>query len=416
MNILFLTTTLPRDARTGSECVSQCLIDSLEHHGHAVWVVGYQRQQQRYTPTAREINVGQRYIETSGAKAYPVLWMGLAFVKNLPYCCAKYYSKAYLRAVQTCIQENAIDLVVLDHMQLAWAVEVLPTQVPLVLVAHNIEHQPYQLQQQGTRNPLARWIYGREATLVQQIQDRLAAQVPEIWTLTTVDQAYFAGVATNGNVRQFDIPFSVAPAPIATPAIAPPAPPDPVCDIAILGSWTWGPNAEGLRWFFDTVYPLLATSVRIRVAGKGADWLTTLFPPVAVDAGTPEQVPTTPTAASPTVEYCGFVPSAADFLRQAKIVAIPSVSGSGIQIKTLEAIALGVPIVATPTALRGIDQPPASVQWAESPDAFATALMQAIAQPPSATAAAAALTWTMQRRETFLGAIATALAALSSHR
>jgi hypothetical protein len=50
-------------------------------------------------------------------------------------------------------------------------------------------------------------------------------------------------------------------------------------------------------------------------------------------------------------------------MAQAKVVAIPTLSGGGIQIKTLDAIASGSAIVATPVALRGISDPPATVQW-----------------------------------------------------
>ncbi len=386
MNILFLTSTLPRAARTGSECVSQCLIDGLTDHGHSVWVVGYQRQRQVYSPTAQEINVGQRYIETDGAKLYPLLWMAAALGRQLPYSFAKYYSLAYIQAVQACVRERAIALVILDHVQLDWATVGLPPQMPVVLVAHNIEHHPYRLLQQTQSNPIARWIYGREAALVQQRQDQAAQQVAEIWTLTAGDRAYFAQIPGNASVRQFAIPFA-----ITGPTPATPTPPRPRYDIALLGSWTWGPNAAGLRWFFQQVYPQLAADLQIQVAGQGADWLINQFA---------------------NVKYCGFVPDAAQFLQAARVVAIPSISGSGIQIKTLEAIALGVPIVATPTALRGIDQPPPSVTAAESPAAFAAALVQWILTPPAEPLRTAAIAWAAQRRTAFLQVLGSTVAAL----
>ena len=30
-------------------------------------------------------------------------------------------------------------------------------------------------------------------------------------------------------------------------------------DVCMLGSWTWKPNMDGLKWFLDNVYPLLPT-------------------------------------------------------------------------------------------------------------------------------------------------------------
>jgi polysaccharide biosynthesis protein PslH len=106
----------------------------------------------------------------------------------------------------------------------------------------------------------------------------------------------------------------------------------------------------GLKWFFQKVYPYLPENLSIHVAGKGAEWLSGEYE---------------------NVHYCGFVPNVQEFMAQAKAIAIPSVAGGGIQIKTLDAIASGLPIVATPVALRGIFEYPSYIEVAEQPDKFA---------------------------------------------
>ena len=51
--------------------------------------------------------------------------------------------------------------------------------------------------------------------------------------------------------------------------------------------------------------------------------------------------------ANANIRFAGLVPDAYDFVRSAAIVVVPLLSGGGIKIKTLEAMACGCPIVAT---------------------------------------------------------------------
>ncbi|HCD7521890.1 TPA: glycosyltransferase family 4 protein, partial [Klebsiella pneumoniae] len=111
-------------------------------------------------------------------------------------------------------------------------------------------------------------------------------------------------------------------------------------DVSLLGTWSWDANMKGLRWFFDNVYPLLPVEITIQVAGKGADWLADKYK---------------------NVKYKGFVEDAQEFLSKSKVIAIPSISGAGVQIKTLDAITIGRPIIASEFALRGLEDIPSYV-------------------------------------------------------
>lgn len=143
--------------------------------------------------------------------------------------------------------------------------------------------------------------------------------------------------------------------------------PEPVtakqCDIALIGSWSWQANRDGLEWFLHQVCPHLPSNIEIQIAGPDGD---DLLKDIA------------------SVNYVGFVPNAQVFMAGAQVVAIPSVHGSGIQIKTLEAIASGSAIVATSVAMRGIDRPPPTVHVADTPQVFANRLREQVENPQSA--------------------------------
>jgi polysaccharide biosynthesis protein PslH len=384
MKILYLTTLLPRTRSNGGEIASQYFIDALEKSGGDVTVIGYQRLGGGYQPQGNEILIDERPIETNGAKYHALLWMARSLWMNLPFSVAKYYSSRYVRIVRQLIDRHDYDLILIDRAQMGWLEPIIDRKDKIVFCAHNIESKIYAENADFSKNKLMRTIYRRDANLIHKIERKLAMTAAQTWTLTTEDRDYFAEFAPSADrVVTIDIPSPQSP--------QSPSPHSPVTeqrfDICSIGSWTWKANRVGLEWFFEYVYPLLPPDLSIAIAGRGADWLENKYA---------------------NVRYCDFVPSVAEFVSQGRIVVIPSISGSGIQIKTLDAIALGATIVATPVALRGIEDYPATVVVAETPAAFADSLMKLL---DSSTAAerernvAAARQWSIERREKFFATV-----------
>lgn len=378
MKILYLTTLLPRHRQNGGEIVSQYFIDAFEHYGHEVTILGYQRINSGYVTRSNEIRVDKRYIETEQSGYYPLLWMCASFIKNLPYSVAKFYSKNYINKVKTLLSHNNYDAIVIDHAQMAWLEPLISEKDKIFFCAHNVENKIYLENTKNTKNPVSQRAYNREANLIKQLENKLATIVKEVWTITPDDYNYFSEVKSKNAVKLFSIP-----SPLATSnnnQIA-----NNKFDIGLIGSWTWKANLAGLEWFFQSVYPLLSKDLSISVAGRGADWLINKYD---------------------NVKYCGFVPDVQDFMSQAKVIAIPSISGGGIQIKTLDAIASGILVVATPFALRGISEYPSSVTVAETSENFATCLEESISQPINPKLFMDALKWSQDRHENFFSEVA----------
>ncbi len=373
MNILFLTTILPGGKCSGGEIVSQQIIDTLRRRSHQVSVLGYKPSHSGYQERLGEIAIGERYIETKTAKYYPLIWMISSYLRGLPYSAAKYYSTAYLKKTTEILATERFDVVIIDHAQLGWLLDIPAiSKHKSIAIGHNVEHQLYREQMQKTTNPIAKKIYQRESRSIELIEERIAATVDLVLTLTASDAGYFSSIASCKRVSSLNLPI--------TERLILPDRASTTCDLGLLGTWTWQPNQDGLSWFFDRVYPYLPKTLSIRVAGKGADWLQGRYP---------------------NVEYCGFVPDAQAFIAQAKAISIPVLGGGGIQIKTLEAISTGAAIVATPTAMRGINNYPASVKVASDPQEFAALAIESIAQPLADWQIQAASDWVQQRWQDF---------------
>ncbi|GLI92292.1 glycosyltransferase [Methylocystis echinoides] len=153
----------------------------------------------------------------------------------------------------------------------------------------------------------------------------------------------------------------------------PPAPPAPTGpggpDIVIVSSNNTG-NVESLIWFLREVAPK-APGVTVKIAGN-------------VDAGVRSRASAEYAAYS--AWFLGRVDDPGAVYAGARLVLLPTISGTGLSIKTVEALSSGLPIIATPQALRGMDSEAfalSNVTVAETADAFAAALRRAVASGDS---------------------------------
>jgi len=120
----------------------------------------------------------------------------------------------------------------------------------------------------------------------------------------------------------------------ATPE-APTGPGGP--DIVLIASNNTA-NVDSVLWFLREVAPL-AAGVDVKIVGNVDG---------AVRARAPELFE------SYKGWFLGRVPDPAAVYAGAKLVLLPTIAGTGLSIKTVEALSSGLPILATPQALRGM--------------------------------------------------------------
>ena len=375
MRILFATTVLPHERRTGGEIATLNFLEALTALGHEVHVVGYRRPGAVAAQGKGWIDAGTRPIELAEAGWRRSVWAGQALARGAPLTNVKFTSRAYRNALAAAKPEAA-DLLVLDHAHMGWldALRGLPRN--RVFLAHNVEHRLYSTMAEHRGGP-AGWFYRREAALLEPLERRLLHRSCQAWCLTRADAAALGQLSPDpGKLRVFDLPGQA----VAGEALAVPS-----YDIGMIGSWNWEVNRTGLQWFLDKVLPRLPKGLRIAVAGSGSEGLDRV---------------------DPRLVGLGRVPDAGRFMQECHVLAAPTVVGSGVQLKTIEGIAAGRPMVATSVALRDIRDVPDHVRMADSPEVFARALCHA--RRAGAPSPRAGSQWLARRRDRFFRQVAMA--------
>ncbi len=110
--------------------------------------------------------------------------------------------------------------------------------------------------------------------------------------------------------------------------------------ILFVGSLDWYPNIDAIVWFLDEIWPLLENKNLYYFDIVGRDPSKKLIQKINTFSN---------------VTLHSNVPSIEEYYLNADIVVIPIRSGSGINIKVLEALSYGIPIIMTTFAKRGYE-------------------------------------------------------------
>src|ERR671924_493739 len=156
-----------------------------------------------------------------------------------------------------------------------------------------------------------------------------------VFVVAEDDRAALIAIADVGDVRI--LPNVANPELLERPALEPPR--EPV--VLFFGTLSWAPNLEGMKRFLHDGLPSLQRAVpgiRLVVAGAGAPRsLTSLV------------------ARVPGVELVLDTPDDESLYGRARAFVDVGLGGSGTRVKILNALARGLPVVATADAARGLD-------------------------------------------------------------
>ena len=239
--------------------------------------------------------------------------------------------------------------------------------------SHNLEYQIWERLAISTPQPLKKWYLALQSKRLKRAEIdawcRMDAIVPIVETDSLVIRTALTEIQQINQIDSGDSDSRQPSIHVYQPGIAIERPfafiHQPM-SLFHIGSMEWQANEQGVMWFLNKVWPLVLSAqpnAKFHLAGKGLSKQDPRF------------------FQSGIVNH-GEVSNAEDFMHQHGVMIVPIQAGSGIRIKTLEAMALGVPIVSTSIGAQGLAvSDDIEIKLADEPNDFAAAICALLTSP-----------------------------------
>ncbi|MDB3905049.1 glycosyltransferase family 4 protein [Crocinitomicaceae bacterium] len=250
---------------------------------------------------------------------------------NKSYNISRFKKKSVITHIKSLIAEKKYDVIVFESLFAGAYVDEIKnlSNAKLIYRAHNIEHKIWQDLSNRESNPLKKRYLKHLSNRLKTFEFTFLNKINLIMSISEMDQSIFE---KNTQTECKYIPVSM-PSKAIYNGIN-----DSLC---FLGAFNWMPNKEGLLWYVNNVHDHLLKkfpNLNLEIAGSFSDEISQL-------------------SEKPNIRLHGFVKSSMDFISSHGIFIAPILSGSGVKMKVLEAMSLGVPCVLSKKASEGLNLP-----------------------------------------------------------
>lgn len=332
--LLFLTTEVPFPADSGGKLKTFKLLERLAA-SYEVKVIcafgGHRAEAMKGLRAAIPIKGIQAF---DNHKPRTVLQFINAFLTAPTFNAYRVYSKEMETMLQWSLDD--CDVILVDHLEM---MDMVPQKLKCKLIyhSHNAEFRLWNSLARVKGSFFTRWIFELEADRVR-ILERYAVNKSSITFAAPNDQELLAGIKGLDSSK-FRLTYHLGNDQLLSL-------PEPDLGtnnhrIFYAGTLSWEPNRDGLQWFIQHCWKNVAAAVpsaELHICGRGADNnLLTLM------------------RHHPGIQFHGFVDDLEEIMGSCACTMVPLRMGSGMKIKTFDALYRGLPVVSTTIGAEGID-------------------------------------------------------------
>lgn len=348
MNVLFLTQIVPFPPDAGPKVKTYHVLRALVEQGHSVTLVSFVRPEEwQYIPTLEKICKTVRVVPIYRSRLADAGYLLRSYITHRPFL----IERDDLRPMQVLVNQLAtkgnFELIHADQLtmvQFALRAAVLcPEKKPRIIFdAHNAVWTIVERMKENAPR-IVRLILNAETKRVKHYEGRLLGLVDHVLTVTDVDRIRLEEAAAYSKVMHINpsAPITTVPIAVDTQKLQPVRRHPNSTNIVTLGTLHYPPNADGIRWFLNEVFPCVRQQIpdaTLTIIGKNP-------PQDFLDAQAQH-----PSA----IRVTGYVPELVPYLEQSALMVVPVRVGGGMRVRILEAFAYGMPVVTTTVGLEGI--------------------------------------------------------------
>lgn len=338
MRILFLSQVLPFPVDAGPKMRSYYVLRHLAQK-HEVTLLTFVRASDRSEDIAHLAKFCHAIhtVPLQRSRLADVKSVGQSFLSQRPFLIVRDQIPAMYAKIHQLVASQQFDIIHADQLwmaQYALAARPKAPKARLILDQHNAVYLIPRRLAEADSNPIKRRFLAREARLLTTHEPEVCDRFDHVVWVTEEDRQAVAAVnkpAVKSRLSSTVIPIC------ANPTQVRPVDWDRAKHrITFLGGLHWPPNAQGILWFADQVFPQIRAEVPeavLTVIGKS--------PPAGL--------------AREGVEVTGYVEDPYPYLSETIAFIVPLHAGGGMRVKILDAWSWGLPIVSTTIGAEGIE-------------------------------------------------------------
>lgn len=376
MKILFLTQIVPFPPDAGPKVKTWHVLRSLVGQGHSVTLVSFVRpEEMQYVSALKELCNAAHAVPIHRSRLADMRYMIRSYLTQRPFLVERDDLRPMQELVDKLVREENFDCIHADQLTMVQfairgAVSASGRKPKVIMDAHNAV---WTIVERMAEN--ARWflkpVLHIEAKRVKRYEGELLKTVDHVLAVTEIDRVGLEEAlhSLSGNGKGHPAPITVVPIAVDSQQLQPIQRKPGSKNIVTLGTLHYPPNADGIRWFLNQVFPLIRQRVpeaTLTIIGKNPprDFLDTA-------AQNPE-----------SIKITGYVPDLAPYLRESALMVVPVRAGGGMRVRILEAFSYAMPVVTTTIGLEGIQGvPEKDVLVADTTTDFADRVIQLLENP-----------------------------------
>ena len=383
MRILFLTQVLPYPPDAGPKFKTWQVIRHLTARGHEVVLVSMVRKEELPWIPVVEQQVAAFYpVSIKRSRMKDVYFLLRSLAAGQSFLVIRDDQPALRGLLDRLLSKQAFDAIHCDQLPMTqFALRFASDErhangnhkyhQPLLLFdAHNATWKILDRFASENRG-IKRLFFQNEANRIRAYEAEVVTRFDRTLAVSSIDQAALldavlqSGQPTAGVEEKID----VIPITVDTAEICPVNRKRNSLNIFTMGTLHYPPNAEGIRWFIQEVFPKIKAQVpgvTLTIAGKNP-------PPDFVELH--KEVPK-------VFQVPGYVPDLTPWLEHAGVMVVPVRIGGGMRVRILEAFARQMPVITTTVGLEGIDAITGEhLLVADDADGFAAAVIRVLNDP-----------------------------------